>query len=279
MGWLCPEHGQRLANHYGAREGIGERGRESHGLPWMWEHMRLAYPSLAGWSGGTLASGDIDDAEAEKLAAVITLRQDIHDHLSAVVADLAERLGRKGPDLATTQRLAVQRAARWLLAHIEPLRAAQGIGDAADEAVATLVEEADALASRAHALAPWREAPTRVKWAPCRCGSTGTVHDFGDVRRCGRCQTNYSEEEWRALTVAFGARFGRPGGSDTAMGGHIDLHHDEDHAVIHAVIPTDVDGGEFLDTYPAYLARHYPDVVLVVHEYMPHRFSQEGQSA
>ncbi len=209
-GLLCTQHGQRLADHYGAREGHAAPGRTpSHGLPWCYDHLQLAYPSLAGWSGGTLAKGEIDDSEAEKLAAVITLRQEIHDHFTAVTADLAERLGRKGPDLATTQRLAVQRCARWLLAHIEPLRAGQGIGDAADEAVATLVEEADALASRVHALAPWREVPTRIKGVPCRCGAVGTVHDFGDVRKCLRCGASFDEIHWAALMKVLHHRFGQ----------------------------------------------------------------------
>jgi hypothetical protein len=207
LGLLCTEHGQRIADHYGAREGLGTPGRIIHGLPWCYDHIQLAYPSLAGWSGGNRDSGDIDDAEAEKLAAVIVLRQDIHDYLSAVTADLAERLGRNGPPVALSQRLLVRRSANWLQAHIEPLRAGQGIGDAADEAVATLVEEADGLASRAHALAPWREAPTRIDGIPCRCGSVGTIHDFGDVRKCWRCSKTFNEVEWRALTVAMAHRF------------------------------------------------------------------------
>jgi hypothetical protein len=168
----------------------------------------LAYPSLAGWSGGNRDSGDIDDAEAEKLSAVIVLRQDIYDHLAAVVADLAERLGRTGPDLATTQRLAAQRCARWLLAHIEPLRAGQGIQEGlADEGVATLVEEADELAARAHVLAPWRPAPTRLDGIPCRCGAVGTVHDHGDIRKCWRCARTYTDDEWAVLMKVLAHRF------------------------------------------------------------------------
>jgi hypothetical protein len=211
LGLLCTEHGQRLADHYGAREGHGAPGRISHGLPWMWDHVQLAYPSLAGWSGGSRDSGDIDDAEAEKLSAVIVVRSEICDHLTAVVADLAERLGRNGPPTAPTQRLAVYRAAGWLLAHIEPLRAGQGIGDAADEAVATLVEEADGLASRVHSLAPWRAAPTRIDGIPCRCGAVGTVHDHGDVRRCWRCAKTYTETEWAALMRVLAHRFSEEG--------------------------------------------------------------------
>lgn len=251
LGLLCSEHGARIADHYGAREGHAAPGRTpSHGLPWMWDHLQLAYPSLAGWSGGTLAKGEIRDPEAEKLAAVITLRQEIHDHLTITARELAEDLGRTGPDLATTPRLRVQRSARWLLAHIEPLRAAQGaratsvhlanaIREATEnyeramaagtpalaitdvganahagakaEAVRALLAEADALASRAHALAPWREAPTRIEGIPCRCGAVGTVHDFGDVRKCLRCLRSYSDIEWRALTRVLAHRFGQEG--------------------------------------------------------------------
>lgn len=254
-GLLCAEHGVRLADHYGAREGHGQPGRPVHGLPWCYDHLDLAYPSLTGWAGTGGKSG-VDDAEAEKLSAVMTLRQEIHEHLAAVSADLAERLGRKGPPSAPSVRLAVNRNARWLLAHIEPLRAAQGIrataealaaaGDAASgtniaddadvngdgpawaqpeawalrqaamaevdgatacEAVASVLEEADDLASRCHALAPWREAPTRIDGIPCRCGSVGTIHDFGDIRRCARCGASYDDIHWAALTKVLAHRF------------------------------------------------------------------------
>lgn len=204
---LCGTHGQSLADLYGAREGHGSDGRVSHGLPWMWEHLAVAYPSLSGWASPATARSDIDDAEAEKLTAVLTLRQDVEDHLTATALDLAERLGRNGPDLVTSARLRVQRAARWLLAHIEPLRAAQGVTAAGDEAVAAVLEEAGDLASRAHALAPWRPAPTRIDGVPCRCGAVGTVHDHGDVRRCWRCGRGYSEAEWEVLMKVLAYRF------------------------------------------------------------------------
>lgn len=217
LGLLCVEHGVRLADHYGAREGHAAPGRTpSHGLPWMYDHLQLAYPSLTGRAGNGGRS-DIDDTEAEKLSAVITLRTDIAHHLAAVGADLAERLDRKGPPTAPSERLAVHRTTRWLLAHLEPLRAGQGIGDAADEAVATLVEEADALAARAHALAPWREAPTRIDGIPCRCGAVGTIHDFGDVRKCARCTRSYTDVEWRALTKVLAHRFADQEGHTVAI--------------------------------------------------------------
>jgi hypothetical protein len=183
----------------------------------------------------------------------MALRTEIHDHLTITARELADDLGREGPDLATSQRVAVTRAAAWLVAHIEPLRAAQGAratevaqefarleaarrwrqehgefaafrlsmapgevlaagvaaahAAAKAECVRALLEEADALASRAHALAPWREAPTRVDGIPCRCGSVGTIHDFGDVRKCWRCSKTFNEVEWRALTVVMAHRF------------------------------------------------------------------------
>lgn len=207
-GLLCTQHGQRLADHYGAREGTGPVGRVAHGLPWMYEHVALAYPALTGWSKPSVHGFGVDDPEAEKLSAVLALRTDIHDHLSETVADLARRIGRQGPRLATTQRIRVQRCAGWLLAHIESLQAAHGVpGGAGDEAIAAVLQEADDLASRAHALAPWRPAPTRLDGIPCRCGAVGTVHDHGDVRKCWRCGRVYSEDEWAVLCKVLAHRF------------------------------------------------------------------------
>jgi hypothetical protein len=207
LGLLCGNHGQRLADHFGAREGHGDPDRTSHGLPWMWDHLAAAYPSLTGWSAPSRGGNDIGDPEAEKLAAVMTLRTDISDYLVATALDLAERLGRVGPDLVTTDRLRAHRSAGWLLAHIEPLRAGQGAGDAADEAVAAALDEADGLASRAHALAPWRPAPTRIDGIPCRCGAVGTVHDHGDVRKCWRCGQEFDGDEWAVLMQVLARRF------------------------------------------------------------------------
>jgi hypothetical protein len=207
LGLLCGGHGQRLADHYGAREGHGGPDRTSHGLPWMWDHLALAYPSLTGWAAPSRGGSDVGDPEAEKLAAVVTLRTEIRDHLVATALDVADRLGRRGPALATTERLQAHRSAGWLLAHIEPIRAGQGIADAADEAVAAVLDEADQLASRAHALAPWRPAPTRIDGIPCRCGAVGTVHDHGDVRKCWRCGREFDEHEWAALMTVLARRF------------------------------------------------------------------------
>jgi hypothetical protein len=310
---LCGPDATRLADLYGAREGHGQPGRLIHGLPWMYEHIRLAYPSVTGWTAGNGGAG-VDDPEAEKLAAVLALRTDILDHLTETARDLAERLGRHGPELTNprwrvTPWAQVMRSAGWLLVNIESLRAGQGVRatdlavfrlasvpahkcrdvdaalmalDAATarEAVAAVLEEADDLASRAHALAPWRPRPSQIKWSVCRCGTTGAIHDFGDVRMCIACHRSYADDQWRALTVVFGARFGRPGGVDHV--GDIDLHWDDEHAVLHAAIPTDAeDRTGFLDTYQPYLARNHPEVMLIVHEYQPaHRFrDQEGATA
>lgn len=236
---LCGHDGQRLADHYGAREGHGQPGRLIHGLSWMYEHVRLAYPSVTGWTAGGGGS-DIDDPEAEKLSAVLGLRSDILDHLTETARDLAERLGRSGPELThprwrVTPWAQVMRSAGWLLVNIESLRAGQGIQatnearllavfsapngsnvdlivDALDaatarEAVAAVLEEADDLAARAHAIAPWRPAPTRIDGVPCRCGAVGTVHDHGDVRKCWRCGKTYSEQEWNVLMKVLSHRF------------------------------------------------------------------------
>jgi hypothetical protein len=206
LGLLCAPDGARLADHYGAREGHGQPGRLIHGLPWMWEHIRLAYPSVSGWTSGS-GGGDIDDPEAEKLAAVLTLRTDIEDHLTETALDLAERIGRRGPNLDDCAQWArVTRSAGWLLANIEALRSGQG-SPAGDEAIAATLAEADDLASRAHALAPWRPAPTRLDGIPCRCGAVGTMHDYGDMVRCWRCGRGYSPEEYTTLMKVLAHRF------------------------------------------------------------------------
>ena len=142
------------------------------------------------------------------LSAVLALRSDIHDHLTETARDLAERIGRVGPRLDRTSAwMRVYRAAGWLVANVESLRSGQGIQDAGDEAVAAVLEEADDLASRAHALAPWRPAPEKLKGIPCRCGTMGTVYDHGDVRKCWRCGRTYSEEEWAIFMKVYIRRF------------------------------------------------------------------------
>lgn len=204
LGLLCGRDGRRLADHYGAREGHG-----AHALPWMWTNLAHAYPSLSGWAAASTAHNDIDDPEAEKLTAVLDLRNAIGDHLTNTALDLAERLGRHGPNLLASDRLRVQRAAAWLLTHIDPLRGAQGLPPAlAGPAVARVLGAADDLASRAHALAPWRPSPTRLDGIPCRCGAKGgTIHDHGDTKTCHRCGWSFDDTEWAALMHALADLF------------------------------------------------------------------------
>jgi len=203
---LCARDGQRLADHYGAREGHGQPGRLNHGLPWMWEHVRLAYPSVSGWTSGG-GSSDIDDPEAEKLAAVMSLRSDIRDHLVETADDLATRMGRHGPHLdGIPDWRIVYRSSTWLVANIQSLRAGHNSA-AGDEAVAAVLAEADDLASRAHALAPWRAAPTKLDGIPCRCGAIGTMHDYGDTVVCWRCARKYSPDEYQVLCKVLAHRF------------------------------------------------------------------------
>jgi hypothetical protein len=222
QGLLCGRDGQRLADHYGAREGHGQPGRLVHGLPWMYEHVRLAYPSLSGWTSGGGSSG-VDDAEAEKLAAVLTLRTDIEDYLTETARDLASRICRHGPQLdEATPWARVYRSAAWLVVNIQPLRSGQGVQaaingertpdhepeqNAADQAVRAVLVEADDLASRAHALAPWRAAPTKLDGIPCRCGAVGTLHDYGTDVVCWRCTRKYSPEEYATLCKVLAHRF------------------------------------------------------------------------
>lgn len=219
-GLLCLVHGRRLRDHLGEREGLGEEGRERHGLPWMWEHLAVAYPSLEQGSGDGGGSGP-KDREAERLASVVALRDDIRDWLGATCAELAERLTMQGPagvTLSTDYRVrhigtdwdVVARSARWLLAHCGALTNGTGIGDqdVAGESLRLLLEQADQLASRAHALAPWRPQPTAKAGIPCRCTAVGHVHDHGDQYVCWACGKKYSDDEWGTLMKVLARRFG-----------------------------------------------------------------------
>lgn len=217
-GLLCRHHGQRMRDHLGAREGLCEEGRERHGLPWMWEHLAVAYPSLT-VSQGDGNGGGPKDREAERLASVIALRDDIRDWLGATCAELADRIGLHGPSgvtLSTDWQIrhigtdwdVVGRSARWLLAHAEPLLAGARLPeDVGAESVTLLLEQADQLASRAHALAPWRPAPTAKAGIPCRCRAVGHVHDHGDAYVCWACGAKYDDEQWGVLMKVFARRF------------------------------------------------------------------------
>jgi len=215
-GLACREHGRRFRDHLGAREGLGEPGCESHGLPWMWSHLRGAYPSIAGWK--TPGATGPADREAERLAAVVGLRADIRDWLGSVAADLAERLERAGPPrvrLTTDYRRrhvgrdvdVVRGSARWLLTHADALLTGQGLPeDVAAEMVGLLLGQADDLASRAHALAPWQPVPTAIDGVPCRCMARA-LHDHGDQVTCWSCGRSYTREEYTVLCKVLARRF------------------------------------------------------------------------
>lgn len=206
-GLLCPTHHRRLSDALGAREGIGEPGRESHGLPWLWSHLAAAWPSLSSLPapGGRAHVGD---PEAERLTAVLGVRDDIRDTLASWTADTADRHRMAGPigvrcftdrPPVGTDRLVVLRCAAWLLRNVELLECHASVPE--------LLAELEDLMSRGHALAPWRPAPTLVQGIPCRCGVVGAIHDHGDLRKCWRCGKSYTAEEWRILTVVLARRF------------------------------------------------------------------------
>lgn len=207
-GLLCARCADHLEGFLGAQEGLGEEGREVHGLPWAYDHLEHAYPSLSQAPGG--GGSSIEDAEAERLANVVSLRADIHDVLGAwsdAVSDKAEMLG---PDLmaaltaiqmrtpAAAHRLRVRRRAEWLLAHADALLA--------HPAVAEAWQELADLMSRAHALAPWRPAPTKLEGIPCRCGALA-LHDYGTEVQCAACRWNFSRETYGIWLKVLGRRY------------------------------------------------------------------------
>lgn len=202
-GLLCRRCAQRLEDFLGASEGLAEPGEEPiHGLPWAYDHLANAYPSLTQAPGG--GGSSIEDAEAQRVAAVVSLRADMHDRLEAWVDLMAEHLNRSGPDFSRRaglfgQRLRTIHRARWLLAQAAALEA--------HEAVAEAWQELADLMSRAHALAPWRPAPTRLDGSLCRCGAVGALHDYGTEVVCTHCRRNYSREEYRVMSTVFGRRY------------------------------------------------------------------------
>lgn len=243
-GLLCARCADRLEGFLGGQEGLAEDPeREVHGLPWAWEHLATAWPSLsqAPSSGGST----IEDAEAQRVAAVVSARDDIHDTLRQWVEVLTEQTGLSGPDLTFTitarpeeartraQGIRVSRYANWLLRHIEPLLAGTGVApsdldvaamlspgegmleqdtpeqDLADlraRQVVAVWDELGELMSRAHALAPWRPVPTKLEGIPCRCGALA-LHDYGTEIQCSACRWNFSRETYRIWTVVLGRRY------------------------------------------------------------------------
>jgi hypothetical protein len=214
-GLLCARCAQILEGFLGGQEGLGEEGREVHGLPWAYDHLEHAMPSLsqAPSSGGS----SIEDAEAERLANVVSLRADIHDVLAAWVDAVAEVTGLQGPDLTVpvkkppsgswfrspearnaAQRWHGRRRAEWLLAHAEALHS--------HPAVAEAWQELADLMSRAHALAPWRPAPTQLVGIPCRCGALA-LNDYGDQIMCTACRWSFTPETYRIWTKVLGRRY------------------------------------------------------------------------
>lgn len=248
LGLLCTRDVQHMEGFLGAEEGLGEPGEEVHGLPWAWEHLQSAYPSLsqAPSSGGR--SGTYADPEAERLAAAVSIRDDIHGTLAEWVQTLTEQAGLAGPNLTITlaaanpddvrtyvQGVQVRRYADWLLRNIEPLLSGAGVTASELDVAAMLVpgegridpsgetpeqhlaelrarqvvavwDELADLMTRAHALAPWRPAPTKLDGALCRCGAS-ELHDHGDEIVCWACRRSLTREEYRVATVVFARRF------------------------------------------------------------------------
>jgi hypothetical protein len=194
-GLLCDRDSRILRGMLGAEEGL-DPDHPVHGLPWAWEHLAVAYPSLTQAPGG--GGSSIDDPEAERLAAVLSLRSDIAERLLYWTFAVMNASGRAGPEIPATERLSVRRCAPFLLAQAEVLEV--------DLQVAAAWQELADLMSRAHALAPWRPAPTQIQGIPCRCGAMA-LHDHGSEITCWACRTSYDREHYRALTVVFARRF------------------------------------------------------------------------
>jgi hypothetical protein len=218
FGLLCGGDARRLLDHLGASEDPRDE-HAPHGLPWAWEHLgQFVEPSPH--PGAVGGSGEL---QVPISLAVVDLRNEIRDWLGTTTADLMERLDRVGPvgvTLTTDYRERhigvdwhiVRRCAAWLLAQGESLAAGAGIPDedVAAEAVRGVWQGAADLMSRAHALAPWRPAPTHIDGVPCRCGEL-SLHHHGDVIKCwnGACGVTYTREQYETLTVVLARRFAR----------------------------------------------------------------------
>lgn len=196
-GLLCSTCSRRLRGFLGAEEGLGEPGRESHGLPWAWEHLEHAYPSLSQAPGK--GGSSVDDPEAERLAAVVSLRADVAERLLFWTLAVMNASRRAGPDIPAPERLAVRRCATWLLGQVETLESHPD--------VAVAWQELADLMSRAHALAPWRPVPTEVRGIPCRCGALA-LHDHGAEYVCWACRWVFTPEQFRVWVRVLAHRFG-----------------------------------------------------------------------
>lgn len=204
-GLLCSGCSRRLRDHLGERE----QPEGPHGLAWAWAHIVAAHPFIATPAPAT-GSGKraVSDPEAERLANLVALRCDIRDTLAALTADVAERAGLTGPaDVQVfmdqpsigNDRIIVRRCTAWLLRHVESLESSPAVPDA--------WEQLGLLMTQAHALAPWRPAPTRIDGVPCRCRSIA-LDDFGDEVKCAACGSSYSREEYVVLVKVMARRFG-----------------------------------------------------------------------
>lgn len=220
-GFLDSGCSRRLRDHFGERENPDG----PHGLAWAWENLLIAYPAIAGMSDSPGGHTNVHDREAERLASVIALRDEIRDWLGSVTADLAERTDQAGPEgvqLTTDHHQRhigrdwhiVRRSQAWLLAHVEQLESATGIPDpdSAAESVLLLWDQAAGLMSRAHALAPWRPEPTHIDGVPCRCHAVN-LHHHGDEVKCWTCGRPYTLEEYAVLCKVMARRFTETAGA------------------------------------------------------------------
>lgn len=223
-GLTCRTHSRRLRDHLGAREGIRPHRKDCetpdscecpdppHGLAWAWDHLAVAYPMVTGQAFTDSGNGKrpVPDPEAEKLAAVISLRDEMRDVLGAWAADVAERLRMAGPpdvQLTTSphkdrhvgvDRRIVRNCQAWLLRQVASVEG--------HESVRALHADLADLMSRAHALAPWRPEPTGIDGVPCRCGAC-TLHDHGDEILCWNCGSSYTREHYDTLVKVMKHRF------------------------------------------------------------------------
>jgi hypothetical protein len=227
-GLTCHQDSRRLRDHLGEREGIRPHRRECeaprgqdcecpdppHGLAWAWDHLTAAHPLVASPapSDGSTGKRAISDPEAERLAAVLALRDEIRDVLGSWAATVAERIGGAGPLGVTVHtnpqherhvgpdRVIVRNCQTWLLRNIASVEG--------HESVRELSEELAGLMSRAHALAPWRPAPTHLDGIPCRCGACA-LHDHGDEVKCWACGLSYTPEHYETLCKVLAYRVSR----------------------------------------------------------------------
>jgi hypothetical protein len=201
-GLICRGDDRRARDHLGEREAP----EGPHGLAWAYDHLVHAHPYVAtpapAEGGGKRR---ITDPEAERLSAVVALRADMHEWAVDTARRIADRHHLAGPDLSAravrdraAERLDVMRAAAWLLRNIDALEA--------DPIIVFRLPELADLMSSAHALAPWRPAPTLIDGVPCRCRAL-SLHHHGDEVKCWTCARSYTLDEYAVLTKVLARRF------------------------------------------------------------------------